>query len=183
MPFGTFKRNLDNLVLLDIGSASNVALIEFKDFVDPNQFDAHRIEFINWKNATDNQTVHFQLSDDNGVGYLATGYDWDGGAVGVASNTEVNNDTEADLTYGAIGNDDANDERALFLMDLFNMYEAEGTFIYWNGFMYNSSTNLITVAGSCQYTGTEVIDAIKFYVSSGNIASVRYKLWGLKKNV
>ena len=163
-------------VLLATLTASNSAILEFKSLIDTTKWKTYFFTGRDIMPATNNVALQFQVSDDNGATYKSGA-----GQYGVmfssstASNT-VNNGGSAN----AFG---------------YCMTVNTANVSYGNSFSHTItlSSGLFDMGGTCiQYTGSTTsggsitnravypnVNAFKIYMTSGNISTGTFQLWGL----
>jgi len=178
------------LVLISTQTASASANISFTTGLD-STYDEYIFKFINIRPATDNVNLTFNLSTDAGSNYNITKTTTFFRSIHdeADTNTDLSYNTTYDLAQSTafqplsifIGN--GADESCSGSMTLFN----PSSTVYVKHFIstlntYDSSNY------SCEYfmagygNTTSAINAIRFQMSSGNIADGDIKLYGVKKS-
>lgn len=178
------------LVLLSTQTASNSATISFTTGLD-STYDAYEFHFINVSSATNNINLVFNGSTDGGSNYNVTKTT----TVFVAYHNEAG--TSAVLEYG--GSEDLAQSTAFQnistnlkndsdigtsgTLSLFN--PASTTYVKHfiartNGMNQNTYSMDYNTAG--YFNTTSAVNAIRFQMSSGNIADGIFKLYGVKKS-
>lgn len=168
-------------VLLDSVIASNVSSVSFVSGID-STYDSYEIEVMSLVPSLGGTLVYVYLSDDNGNTYKSSLYkvclrisssNGSGVSFGLESQSGIR------TTYTATGNGVGNNYNATF--KLINPSNASVyKYISFQGWhtRYDNYDESFTGAGSW-HGGVSAINGIKFAVSSGNIVSGIFKLYGL----
>lgn len=162
-------------------TASNSAQLDFTSLIT-SEYDVYQFEFVNIVPASDNVRLYLRMSTNNGASFITGSYGhaqirWrasvtaDGGVESGASQIDLSGDNMGnDANYSYNG-----------YIKLYNplsttLYKViEGQIHYFNG------SNRIGVILHGIYENTQDIDAIRFLMSSGNIASGEIHLYGMSK--
>lgn len=182
-------------VLLQQQTASASATIDFVHgtggAVLDNTYDGYEVIITGLRSSTDDVQFRFRVSLDSGSSFEsgASDYEYANFRI-VAGATAAEGDAAVDFVAlsgaaagsGSVGNASSDRfEARMFFAD------PEGDKVH--AFMWDASfisatavTNRITGTGIYGPTlGSDPINAIRFYMSSGNIASGRFQLYGIKK--
>jgi hypothetical protein len=178
------------MVLISSQTANNSASISFTTGIN-STYKEYQFYFINCRPATDNVSFMFNMSTNSGSTYAVTK---------TTTKFRANHDeadTEATLSYDGdvdlaqstdfcnlgrlIGN--GSDESCAGTLQLFNPSSTTYVkhFIYVGNEYFsgnNSINNYIAGYGNT----TSAVNAIRFQMSSGNIADGIFKLYGVKKS-
>ena len=178
------------LILLSTQTASASATISFTTGLD-STYDLYEIHIINARPATDDVQLTFNLSTDSGSNYNVTKTT----TAFISAHDEA--DTSTTLAYRT-GQDlaqstsfqqltseqgDGADESSSGTLTLFN----PSSTTYVKHFIANMNEYFPTNQSINTYTAgygntTSAINALRFQMSSGNIADGVFKLYGVKKS-
>ncbi len=175
-----------SLVLLDTQTASNSATLDFTTAID-DTYSNYVFLFSRIVPATDNANFMFRVSEDGGSTYKsgATDYEMVHGILRSSNNgwTTSGLGASVGLDAGYVAGDQGNvsTEAGSGHLNMyspasaiFHMFDAELT--YMTSFA-PASAQMDKIV--CTYNGTSnVIDAIQFFYSSGNITSGIIRLYG-----
>jgi hypothetical protein len=186
------KVSIDNLnkgwVLVTSQSASSSATIDFTGLGDT--YDHYMIVLDNVKPATDDAVLTLRVGTGGTPTYQATGYTYGGRTSGPSGGADIGSTTDSITTQipvtrqggGAgtgIGN--ATGEHASGRV-LFSNPEASDFPLFEISSRYvNSSGVLNGVTNSGMYGSAGAFTAVRFLMSSGNISSGTFRLYGLRK--
>lgn len=178
------------LVLLSTQTASSSATISFTTGLD-STYDEYIFKFINIRPATDSVRLQFNLSTDGGTNYNVTktstyfyAYQYENDS-SQGLFYEPNDDLAQSTAFQNIASFTGNgaDECIVGSLQLFN----PSSTTYVKHFISNcndynrldiSVNNFIAGYGNT----TSVVNAIRFQMSSGNIADGIFKMYGVKKS-
>lgn len=174
-----------NYQLLSSAEASNDAAIDFT-FDGNDAFTAYRFIGANIRPETDGTKIACRTSTDGGSNFDngSSDYGWfsisgdTGGSILTGNNQS--SDTEIQMIQNlGIGN--ANDENANFILDLFKPSGTNYTLLTGRTICIGSgSAVLMTNFVGARWSGADV-DALRFFMLSGNITSGEIALYGAKK--
>jgi hypothetical protein len=142
------------------------------------------VTIIAAKPSTDNVALYMRTSTDGGVNYDAGANDYSSVYVTytTGSDTTGGSATVAQIQMGAsIGNVDAGEQGYYGAVDIYKPSAALYTHLMYQG-TYRTNTNAqwMTI-GSAMRNAAANVDAIRFLMSSGNIASGTFTLYGRRK--
>ena len=177
-----------NLVPISEQTASGSASIEFTTGID-STYPIYRFEFINMHPSNNAVNFQFNMSTDGGSNYNVTKtttfidvyhYENDSSnALYYATGADLAQSTSDQYLIWTLGN--VSDESASGSLTLFN--PSSTTFVKHfisnfncNGFNNYSANDYVAGYGNTQ----NVVDAIQFKMTSGNIDSGTIKLYGIK---
>ncbi len=171
--------NASGLVLLDTQSASSSASIAFTGL--DSTYKEYIFELSALVPQTDAVNLYVTFSVNNGSSYLSTVYSWsrfvtvEGGAFVMAGAS-----SDAQIIMPGLGN--ATGENGNFSCKLYDPASAVYKLFTWNAAVAGQTSGAVFVgSGAGSYLGaTQAINAIKFAMSSGNIASGVFKLYGMR---
>ncbi len=175
-------------VLLASATASNSATIDFDTagFID-SDYDQYMVRITDWLNATDGQKCQMRVSDDLGITYETTGYDWvvDLGSDNTgtpADDDQALNGNSFDLS-GDEGQDTGGDATFNGEVHFANPAgSAKNKQFWWTCRGTTSGGNGRHFKGGGKYRqNTNALDGIRFISQSGNITSGEFALYGLTK--
>lgn len=168
---------------------SAVATVEFDTLIN-SDYQQYQIEIINLKGTNDGGFVEMQISDDDGLTWKGGAADYSYvGSVYVSSGGLINpfEDTSASYILISAPNtpfDLSNDASASYQATIVLNTPFDNILqkiFRTNASYLGSSSELLVVSSSGSYKGsTNPINGIRFLLSSGNIASGIFKLYGLK---
>ena len=155
------------------------------DFINlSSTYAAYVVMISNLSPATDQTTLWMRTSTNNGSSYDSggTNYDWivlnlTGTATAVTSNTA--NASKIELNAASTLGNGAN-EKASFRVTVFNPSANERTRIICEGHYLNATPATCLVHSGGSRNQATAVNAIRFLMSSGNIASGRFDLYGIK---
>lgn len=174
------------LVLLEEHIASASAQLDFTAWRDDALYDDYLIKLSNIRPVTDAVDLLMRMSTDGGSSYdSGANYGWRafifttgatavGGAEGGATSIPLN------YAVGHLGNDANRSYNAtiyLYAPGGANYKEVSGQILYFSQDSFRVSGN---IGGS--YESTTAVDALRFFMSSGNIASGTISIYGLAKS-
>lgn len=164
-------------VLIATKEASASASITFTEFT--SSYDIYEILWIGHLAATTDTYLNMHFSVDGGSNWLASGIYWD--CYGVAVTASGNNAAVMTLmdtgsykqtnSAGYLGSGTA----TIMNINSTSAVNVIGANVYWNN---TSNIQRVSFGGSVKTTGA--INAIKFQESSGNIASGKFYLYGVR---
>ena len=177
-----------SLVLISEQTASSSANISFTSGIE-STYKEYVFKFINIHPATDNVYFQMNFSADSGSNYNVTktttafnayhAEDGSGGSLAYASGNDLAQGTGVKyLTGSGLGN--GNDESVSGSMHLFD--PSSTTFVkhFFSNVSYYYLTNEMGNTFTAGYGNTtSAIDAVQFTMSSGNIDSGTFKLYGV----
>ena len=178
------------LILLSTQTASASATISFTTGLD-STYDEYQFHFINVRPATDDTIFQFNLSTDAGSNYnvtktttnfLAEHTESDSGAVlGYQTAKDLAQSTAYQSLMDNLGN--GADESVCGVLTLFN--PSSTTYVKHfistiQGYYFGDASFNHFIAG--YGNTTSAVNAIRFQMSSGNIADGIFKLYGVKKS-
>ena len=143
-------------------------------------YDVYMVKMNNIQPATDNVTLRFRVTK-SGVGDSTANYDVAHkflNSTASFSNGSTTNATEHTLSNNGTGTS----ETLQGIMYLFNFNNAS-EYSFWTNELtnFNASAQAVGQQGGAVHTVASASDGCKWYFSSGNIASGKFTLYGLKK--
>lgn len=167
----------EGAVHLSSQTASSSSAIEFTTNLG-STYDIHQFHLSGVKPATDDVELRMQVGTGAGPTYLTTGYAY-AQLIRTANASNINNDANTTSYFSftgaagggnAVGN--ASDELINIVVTCYRPAGGDSVMFDWHGSYVSSSGVLITIpGGSGRRSGATSITGIKFYFSSGNIAS------------
>jgi len=173
--------NAGGMKWLARADASADAAIDFTAF-DGTLYDAYVFELSNVVPATDNVDLLLRLSNDGGSTFISSAnYEWRGTVNSSTASQGTATDTGFRVNNGASIGNDAN-KGVSGTITLFAPHVANFTTAKWDVAVTNTSGGIINTTTSGMYQGAaEVHDAVRFVMSSGNIASGIINMYGLRR--
>jgi hypothetical protein len=179
----------DNLILISTQTASNSANISFTTGLD-STYDLYEFKFIDIHPRTDNASLQFQGSTNNGSSYgIAITSSFfiayhDEADTATALQHQGTYDLAQSTSYQVLGAEVGNgaDESFAGSMQLYN--PASTTYVkhFINRVnTYNSGNFSLEINNAGYFNTTSAINAINFQMSSGNFDGI-IKLYGVKKS-
>ena len=179
----------DSIALLSTQTASASASVNFDNTLLTSDYRTYEVRFMNVVGATDSVSLEMQFSDDNGSNFdsnhtnnMAAGYAGSGGSA--LSNDATNDSVGAD--YARLGKDqsfDAEDSMGGTVTiqnpsstSFITTYQAWSSHITFNA--ANVYAYSIQIGG--YWDSVAAVNYIRFRMSSGNIATGTFQLWGYK---
>ena len=187
--FQAAAAGFDSIALLSTQTASASASVNFDNTLLTSDYRTYEVRFMNVVGATDSVSLEMQFSDDNGSNFdsnhtnnMAAGYAGSGGSA--LSNDATNDSVGAD--YARLGKDqsfDAEDSMGGTVTiqnpsstSFITTYQAWSSHITFNA--ANVYAYSIQIGG--YWDSVAAVNYIRFRMSSGNIATGTFQLWGYK---
>lgn len=172
-------------------TASSSATIDFvngaSSVVLDSTYKAYAVVISNLVPATDGVMVYFRTSTNAGSSFDAgaSDYDWtiSGTAVG-STNLDDNDDADAAISLvpdsaGSIQVGNATGEAFNAIVKIYNPANASRTYIGWEASYAMETGGIGVVGGAGSRLAAADTDGIRFLLSSGNITSGTFTLYGL----
>lgn len=172
-----------DLTLISTATASSSASLDFTSGID-STYDSYLFVFDSIIPVTDNTTFTAQTSTDGGSNYDSTANDYYRAAFRIDSSgttiTGVASETDTGIVMIASGN--AAGESLNGYLYMFGSQNTSTHTHFWFGGISTTSTGSIRMDNrGIKRTSTTAINAITFYMSSGNISSGTIRLYGFNK--
>jgi len=159
--------------LVASGSAAGVATLPITAF-NPALWANYRIILHQVQSVTDNVSLYLQTSSNGGSSFDATGYDWktsDGG--GAAADAKI-------ILSGSNGLGNAANETTNLVVDLQGMHDAaSSTRCVWSAGIVTFTPAFVWVGGAARRAVNENVNAVRFLMNVGNIATMKWSLYGI----
>jgi hypothetical protein len=178
-----FRPDQNGLVFLESQIASNSATIDFTASIDDN-YNEYIIRGTNVLPATDATDLQFRVSEDAGVSFKSGVLDYkqavwvvlEGGASASFSSTG----TTSVVLFNSQSNLSA--RAASFELHIFAPSDTSGwKLMKFDATSGHNTQGLQIWSGSGAYVGTSnAINAVRFFISSGNIASGTFTVYGVR---
>ena len=171
--------------LLQTQNASDSASIAFNSTYITSTYRDYMVIVSSMTPASEGYKLKLYISDDNGSSYKSgSGYDYGtrgfNSAAGTAHTAEQNSTTGFQLFDDTTPNDA---ERSVsFILNMFHPLSTSAAFHYYcNGHLVSTDDNghLFHSGGYYDADRTDAINNIKFQMSSGNITSGQFRLYGI----
>lgn len=177
-----FKANATNAgkwIKLSTATASSSATIDFTGLT--SSYVAYMVVWSAVAPETDNAVMYFRTSTDGGSSYDAgvSDYGWafnGSNHSGTALPGGDNADSEITLDAGT-GN--AANEISSGTLTIFRPSASAYAQVVWQVSQVTGTPTYVTLSGSGRRLSAADVDAIRFVMSSGNIASGQFDLYGL----
>lgn len=173
------------LVPISTVTASNVATVDFTGLA--SDYDMYLVEVVKCQSETDGVNFLFKTSANNGSSFDGGASDYSYGVAfsqtpsGVTSRTGSAGVAEITLSGGAVGND-ANQEYISLNMHVLRPSQVSYGTVYWDGALNAQTTGHYNIfQGVGQRRAEAAFNAIRFYFSSGNVASGIFTLYGVRR--
>lgn len=174
------------MVLLSTQAASSSSQIDFITGLD-NTYDAYEVVVSSAKPATDDVQFQMLIGTGGGPTFQTSGYSWGfsgQSSAGLSSDGSAS-DTKIGMSFAAastaaVGNATGENYNATIRFN--NPEVADFMEVYAIGAYSRSDSTRTTVLASGRYNTAGIITGLRFKFSSGNIASGRFSLYGLKKS-
>ena len=170
----------NNWVKISSSTASSSASISFTGL--SSTYRVYRIEITDAAPATDGVALYMRTSTDNGTSYDSgvSDYQWSLLVTDTSGNSpKVDTaDSSIELTDTDLGN--GTNETCCVDINLYDPSTAKYTKATWTStYASSSSAARRSITGGGYRQSTTAVDAIQFLMSSGNISSGTFSLYGL----
>jgi hypothetical protein len=175
----SWQTGVGTWVLLSTQTASASATIDFTSNID-STYRTYAFVLTEITPATDAVELFIRVSIDSGSSYISTGtYDQSSVQVDATSVTGIGGTTETSFQiHKNLGN--ASDESYSGIIYLTNPSSAsKRKILNWQGGGLQDDGSTEYFSGTGSNTTTSAIDAIRFLMNTGNIASGTFKLYGV----
>ena len=167
-----------SLQLIETVTASSSSEIEFND-LDVFGYEHYFINFFNIVSSTSNQ-YYLRFSDSNGASYFTSNYHYAADRSSANGNTNESRSTSGSnlvlSTVSGTGNSTASGY--IYLYNLLN--STTFSFSNWQTVSIAGADKRSSMGGGV-YPVANIINAVKIYASTGNIAGGKFNLYGLKE--
>ena len=171
-------RNLDQIVI------DNVTNVDFVNNID-NVSDEYEIHIINLIQTTNNEKLFMRISTDGGATYESGASDYDWTMTTITGSTSTTFGDTADSEIHIVETETIETSNG-GLSGIIRLYAPSSTttdtYFDWNVVYQNSSNNITNVRGAAAYKSTNAVDAVRLFMSSGNIVSGNTYLYEWKRN-
>lgn len=169
--------------LIEHQSLSNAAAtVAFASGID-DRYDHYVFVLADIIPSIDGAVLWMRTSSDGGSSYDAgaSDYDWHAAHLGAAYAATVDaTDSEITLSYNSIGGDA--DEGGDYIVYLFSPANAARyTSVQWRSAVKSTISTHLTELGAGLRVSAGVVNAVQFLMNSGNIASGRFAMYGLRR--
>jgi hypothetical protein len=175
--------------LITTATASASASITFTDL--SSTYFMYVVIIDNLLPVTDDVEFQLRTSANNGCTYDGGASDYVWSVIGYSGSTGTTSSIDGDdadtsmvltgtgTTTVALGN--ATDEEATLVVEIWNPSRTDDTRVNWRGCWHDDSGNDEVMAfGFGRRNSAAAVDAIQFAMSSGNISTGTFKLYGIK---
>lgn len=170
------------MVLIQTQAASNSATIDFTTGIN-STYRRYMILIDSLVPQTDATTLFMRVSEDAGANWKAGLSDYTWGIVNVSATAEAQSgdaaDSEMEITGASAGTGtgESLDAEVTFT-------NPAGAVLYkkfrWNASLYSSAPATLAVEGNGVYLSANAINGVRFLMSSGNIVSGSFSLYGIR---
>jgi hypothetical protein len=170
------------LTFISSVTASSSATVSFTSI--GATYDTYMITFTRVIPATDNVRMRLRTSTDNGATYYSTAGDYKYASMSLGSNGTTYDAPAGDGEYiemqGTSLDNDANSGGLNGVFYLYKPASANTILTTWNtAHVQNTGTVVVITNGAGGSIPYADVDAIQFYMGSGNIASGTFRLYGI----
>lgn len=176
---------LGSAVLLATATASSSSTIDFASGID-STYEHYILDCIDVVPATDGVDFYVRTSNDGGVSYDSSATDYSYHVFATPFSGSASTSTGAAqiiLNHASGGIGSAAGEATSFNLHLWKPSGSNVTSFTWLGVWDDSaSAERYPSYGCGSRDAAEVVDGVRFLMSSGNIASGEFRLYGIKKS-
>lgn len=165
-----------SLIFISSSDISGAATVDFTGF-DATKYDSYLFTLMNVAPSTDNSVLYLQTSSDGGSSFdsLTGNYYF---ATTSNGNTSSASATRIHITYSGVGN--STDEDYSGVLHVVGPHLSKYTRLVYSGGYSDTSGLLRNNFGVGERKSTSAVNAIRFYFSTGNIASGTISMYGVK---
>lgn len=173
------------LTLLATATASSDSSVDFTSGID-STYDTYMVIGENIVTATDVVVLYLRTSANAGVSFDSGASDYATSGIYMNGSSTVGgyysgSVAQVDLILnGGVGNDTG--ENFAFVLFLHSPASTNKTLLDWKTTSVSNVGTIYTASGHAMRKSNAIVDAIRFFASSGNIASGEFKLYGVKKS-
>jgi hypothetical protein len=181
---GTGSATPGAMILIATATASSSTSISFTSI--PSGYDQYVVTLANVLPATNGDQLYLQIGETGSCTIETADYNWYGGVFnseGLSYNG-LNGDTQIDLTFTAGGIVNTSGLGVSGNIDLYSLGSSSlykyfaGTITYFE----DGGVDTVNTIGG-RYTGDKnAITCVQFYMSTGNISSGKFALYGIKNS-
>lgn len=167
-------------VKITSSEASSSASIDFTGL--SGTYLAYRVIINGLKAASNQTTLYFRTSTDNGSNFDegASDYQWGFLETDTSSNSASVDTADSEIQMTSNENGDQSNETADLEVYVYDPSAATFTKVIWSCIMSDDSTTRRAYNGGGYRQDTTAVNAIQFLMDSGNIASGTFVLYGLE---
>ena len=172
------------LILINSQTASNDTEIVFNNTHLTSTYDNYMLQIDDLVPVSDASVLRLQVSIDNGSAYLAaTNYNFFS-LFGIDSGTTITGSNSGGTTNFPLATDcgTGTGENVSVTLRMHNINSSLYKVMNAEVAQYNSNAVAQFRTGACAITTTSAINNIRVYMSSGNISSGTFKLYGIVKS-
>jgi len=167
-----------DMVLLNTQTASSSSTLSFTSVISAN-FVNYYVKFVEIVPSTNNVSFQMLFSTNNGSTYLSTVYEW-GNVIVDTSGTLNTTGSSSDSSITIAPNLSSTAANSLNgVMNIFSLNSNTYKPKLWMSGTYTNTTTCAGIRCMGSNDGTTAVNAIRFQMSSGNIASGSIYLYGL----
>jgi len=175
-----------NVIFLSSQTASSSAQIDFTTPFDDATYLYYIFTYTNVVPSTDNSELRVRMSVNAGSSYLSSNYRWVRLRLSASAGSDsLSDDHSSSKIKIAVDLGNAAGEglsgKAIYIPSASPGSSNPGTFIHDNSFVKGDG-KFYRNMGSGLNTTSSVVDGLRFYMDSGNIASGIFKMYGVTKS-
>lgn len=167
--------------LLSSQTASNSSSIDFTQF--STNYNVYKVEASAIVPVTDNVSILMRTSSNAGSSYDSAGADYHYADLFASSGATTTNSGSTGASAITITSSAGNStgENVSFTMTINGISTTLYKHVYYHGAIYSATPTFFHFAGSGMRASTAAINAVRFLMSSGNISSGTFKLFGMRE--
>ena len=175
-----------SMVLIQTQTASSSATIDFTTGLD-DTYDAYELRITGLKPATDDVEVWLRIGTGAGPTYSTSGYDYGFSLNFIGTTSDSGGTAQAKIILGtsvtatrAVGN--ATGEKYDAVLRFSNPDAADFMEVFFSGAYTSANADSTSFTGSGKLSTAGVTTGLRTMCETGNIASGRLSLYGIKKS-
>ncbi len=180
--YGINDVNNRGWVLLSSQIASASSSIDFTAF--SSSYNFYRIECYGIVPATDTAALYMRTSSNGGTSFDAGSSDYHYISTYSTTAPATSQLTSAGAAFMQLFNSlgSSTGEHLACTVDISGMSGTTYKPVRWQGWLYNSAALAVSFTGGGMRASTSAINAVRFVMSTGNIASGTFKLFGMAED-
>lgn len=165
--------------LIETIEASNDATIDFTGF--DSSYDQFMGILSSIIPITDTASLSVRVSTSGSWKSGASDYSWGRSFSGASGSGGTGDEADTDIEVAANSGTGSGEEVNAVLIIQSLTVATRKTAVYLDAIIENASGNFVSIKTGGRYNTAEANDGLRFFMSSGNIASGEFKLYGLRK--
>jgi len=164
----------------DVSSAATVDVTQF----DATKYDAYEFVIMNLIPANDNAVLYMRTSSNGGSSYDSGASDYAYGAwqVSGAGGTAIGDTADSEIHITSLLGSDAGEDGTSATVRVIGPHLAKKTQMHWSGGQFRSDGIFYSTTGAGARLSSADVDAVRFFMSSGNIESGTITMYGLRNS-